>query len=363
MDDSSRSRSTPAMAEHLSTKKKEVRRPAQKDKRMHTYTHIMGNTKSNICDQLIVPLTRAVPDIAEPNDDPITLCATIDASIVNIAYDISSIVTTSFHKIHARPMLIDFWQHLRGRDWTGYISATHRILLCGLATSGKTTLLYQLRHGTKIRHTIPTIGFNIETILVQSQQWILWDIGGHEKIVPLWRWYLTHPSKTGAILYLIDGMSDPQHMRQSLDALRDLWNDSNNATQCLCILLNRCYESRDTVQVWNLVDEIDAYIMDHLCEPVCNSNDALCNDDATVTWASYIKGFFFQDDTATGILSPKIATMALGHVKECVQGEGSAQKKMHKQNRNFYHIQPCHVYTMEGIDEAFAFVHRCLANQ
>ena len=38
-----------------------------------------------------------------------------------------------------------------------------RILMVGLDAAGKTTILYQLRMGQTIK-TIPTIGFNVETL-------------------------------------------------------------------------------------------------------------------------------------------------------------------------------------------------------
>lgn len=38
------------------------------------------------------------------------------------------------------------------------------ILMVGLEGSGKTTILYQLERENKV-HSIPTIGFNIETLV------------------------------------------------------------------------------------------------------------------------------------------------------------------------------------------------------
>ena len=44
-----------------------------------------------------------------------------------------------------------------------------RILLLGLDAAGKTTILYKLKLGENLQ-TIPTIGFNVETVSV-SQCW------------------------------------------------------------------------------------------------------------------------------------------------------------------------------------------------
>lgn len=37
--------------------------------------------------------------------------------------------------------------------------------------------------------TIPTIGFNVESIKYQNVSFSVWDVGGQDKIRPLWRHY------------------------------------------------------------------------------------------------------------------------------------------------------------------------------
>lgn len=56
-----------------------------------------------------------------------------------------------------------------------------RIMLFGNDSVGKTTLLYQLKLG-QCYATIPTIGFNIESIDYEKSSYELWDIGGKEHI-------------------------------------------------------------------------------------------------------------------------------------------------------------------------------------
>ena len=54
---------------------------------------------------------------------------------------------------------------------------------------GKTTILYRLRLGELVE-TIPTIGFNVETISVSNgATFTVWDVGGQSRIRPLWRHY------------------------------------------------------------------------------------------------------------------------------------------------------------------------------
>ena len=37
--------------------------------------------------------------------------------------------------------------------------------------------------------TIPTIGFNVETVEYKNISFTVWDVGGQDKIRPLWRHY------------------------------------------------------------------------------------------------------------------------------------------------------------------------------
>lgn len=57
----------------------------------------------------------------------------------------------------------------------------------GLDAAGKTTILYKLKLG-EIVTTIPTIGFNVETVEYKNICFTVWDVGGQDKIRPLWRW-------------------------------------------------------------------------------------------------------------------------------------------------------------------------------
>lgn len=55
--------------------------------------------------------------------------------------------------------------------------------------TGKTTILYKIKLNENV-HTIPTIGFNVETVEpVKGISFTVWDIGGQDKIRPLWRYY------------------------------------------------------------------------------------------------------------------------------------------------------------------------------
>lgn len=65
-----------------------------------------------------------------------------------------------------------------------------RLLMLGLDAAGKTTILYKLKtHPDEEITTIPTVGFNVETVNYKNIKFNVWDVGGQDKIRPLWRHY------------------------------------------------------------------------------------------------------------------------------------------------------------------------------
>ncbi|KAK3101830.1 hypothetical protein FSP39_006675 [Pinctada imbricata] len=81
-------------------------------------------------------------------------------------------------------------------------SKERRILILGLDGAGKTTILYRLQVGEVVT-TIPTIGFNVETVTYKNLKFQVWDLGGQTSIRPYWRCYY---SNTDAIIYVVDSM-------------------------------------------------------------------------------------------------------------------------------------------------------------
>lgn len=72
--------------------------------------------------------------------------------------------------------------------------------MVGLDAAGKTTILYKLKLG-EIVTTIPTIGFNVETVEYKNISFTVWDVGGQDKIRPLWRHYFQN---THGLIFVVD---------------------------------------------------------------------------------------------------------------------------------------------------------------
>eukprot|EP00501_MAST-03F_sp_TOSAG23-6_P002129 GSMAST32.ASY1.ANO1.2226.1 assembled CDS len=59
-------------------------------------------------------------------------------------------------------------------SWAGLGGSECGILMVGLDAAGKTTILYKLKLGDVVS-TIPTIGFNVETVQYRNIKFNVWD--------------------------------------------------------------------------------------------------------------------------------------------------------------------------------------------
>ncbi|XP_057967855.1 ADP-ribosylation factor 1 isoform X3 [Malania oleifera] len=95
-----------------------------------------------------------------------------------------------------------------------------RILVLGLDNAGKTTILYRLQMG-EVVSTIPTIGFNVETVQYNNIKFQVWDLGGQTSIRPYWRCYFPN---TQAIIYVVDS-SDTDRLIIAKDEFHAILED------------------------------------------------------------------------------------------------------------------------------------------
>lgn len=90
-----------------------------------------------------------------------------------------------------------------------------RILMLGLDAAGKTTILYKLKLNETVS-SIPTIGFNVETVSpVKNVTFTVWDVGGQDKIRPLWKHYFHN---TEGLVYVVDS-ADRERINEAKDEL------------------------------------------------------------------------------------------------------------------------------------------------
>ncbi|KAJ2520536.1 Arf GTPase arf1 [Coemansia sp. RSA 2049] len=109
-----------------------------------------------------------------------------------------------------------------------------RILMVGLDAAGKTTILYKLKLG-EIVTTIPTIGFNVETVEYKNISFTVWDVGGQDKIRPLWRHYFQN---TQGIIFVVDS-NDLDRMTEAREELQRMLNEDELRDAALLVFANK----------------------------------------------------------------------------------------------------------------------------
>ncbi|KAL2854320.1 ADP-ribosylation factor family-domain-containing protein [Aspergillus pseudoustus] len=110
-----------------------------------------------------------------------------------------------------------------------------RILMLGLDAAGKTTILYKLKLTNQDVTTIPTVGFNVESVTYKNVKFNVWDVGGQDKIRPLWRHYY---SGTQGLIFVVDS-SDTARMEEARSELHKIINDREMKDALLLVFANK----------------------------------------------------------------------------------------------------------------------------
>jgi len=116
---------------------------------------------------------------------------------------------------------------------------TMHIVMLGLDSAGKTTALYRLKFDQYL-NTVPTIGFNCEKVRGQvgrakGAQFLVWDVGGQEKLRPLWRSYTRC---TDGIVFVLDSVDIERMEEAKMELMRTAKCPDNQGVPVL-ILANK----------------------------------------------------------------------------------------------------------------------------
>ena len=123
--------------------------------------------------------------------------------------------------------LSKIWQRLFGKK-------EMRILMVGLDAAGKTTILYKLKLGEVVT-TIPTIGFNVETVEFKNINFTVWDVGGQDKIRLLWRHYYQN---TQGLIFVVDS-NDRDRIDDAREELHRMMGEDELKDAVLLIFANK----------------------------------------------------------------------------------------------------------------------------
>ncbi|XP_014380205.2 ADP-ribosylation factor 4 [Alligator sinensis] len=120
--------------------------------------------------------------------------------------------------------------HFASLAWTVAIFISE----IGLDAAGKTTILYKLKLG-EIVTTIPTIGFNVETVEYKNICFTVWDVGGQDKIRPLWRHYFQN---TQGLIFVVDS-NDRERIQEAAEELQKMLQEDELRDAVLLLFANK----------------------------------------------------------------------------------------------------------------------------
>nr|ABK24559.1 unknown [Picea sitchensis] len=109
-----------------------------------------------------------------------------------------------------------------------------KVVMLGLDAAGKTTILYKLHIG-EVLSTVPTIGFNVEKVQYKNVQFTVWDVGGQEKLRPLWKHYF---STTDGLIYVVDSL-DRERIRKATAEFQAIVNDPLMRNSIILVFANK----------------------------------------------------------------------------------------------------------------------------
>lgn len=96
-------------------------------------------------------------------------------------------------------------------------------------------ILYKLKLSNQDVTTIPTVGFNVESVTYKNVKFNVWDVGGQDKIRPLWRHYY---SGTQGLIFVVDS-SDTARLEEARSELHKIINDREMKDALLLVFANK----------------------------------------------------------------------------------------------------------------------------
>ncbi|ODQ65976.1 catalase-domain-containing protein [Nadsonia fulvescens var. elongata DSM 6958] len=142
------------------------------------------------------------------------------------------VITTDFDSVNPGSNPGQVFGKLFSKLWGG--DEEIRILILGLDGAGKTTILYKLQIG-EVVSTVPTIGFNVETLTYKNLKFNVWDLGGQTSIRPYWRCYYAN---TAAVIFVVDS-TDKARIDTSSAELHTMLKEEELAESALLVFANK----------------------------------------------------------------------------------------------------------------------------
>lgn len=127
-----------------------------------------------------------------------------------------------------------------------------RIIMVGLDNSGKTTILYNINGES--RPTIPTLGFNVETLKINNITLTIWDLGGQENVRRLWKHYYL---ASKAVIFVVDS-TDKERMEETSKELHYVLKD-DELKNCVVLIYANKNDLEDSIEVDELTKILELH--------------------------------------------------------------------------------------------------------
>jgi small GTP-binding protein len=124
-----------------------------------------------------------------------------------------------------------------------------KVVICGLDSAGKTTMVSFLQNGTFMEHT-PTMGKEMTTIQVQGVRLNLIDMGGQKDFRDLW---LGEASQAECVIFMIDAYA----IERFNEAKKELWRLSDIFKKKSLIILANKYDLQPVAQISQIIEALD----------------------------------------------------------------------------------------------------------
>ncbi|XP_061761363.1 putative ADP-ribosylation factor-like protein 5C isoform X1 [Nerophis ophidion] len=110
----------------------------------------------------------------------------------------------------------------------------HKVIIVGLDNAGKTTILYQFLTKEAV-HTSPTVGSNVEQLVVRNTHFLVWDIGGQSNLRSSWYAYYCN---TEIVILVVDS-TDRARLTLTKDELHRMLAHEDLQNAAVLVLANK----------------------------------------------------------------------------------------------------------------------------
>ena len=106
--------------------------------------------------------------------------------------------------------------------------------MVGVGAPGQTTMLFKQKLGETVM-TLPTIGFNVDTVVHNNTSFAVWDVGGHDTTHLVWKHNLHN---THGLIFVVDS-TDHERITEAHDKLHTMLAEDKLRDTVVVVFANK----------------------------------------------------------------------------------------------------------------------------